>query len=269
MRHPALLATGLIASTLVAGLSVAASNNSSASGANPQPESNAAPNNAPANDTTDQAGTRNASYGNAAVNQDFGRLSSDGASAFADIHLARVAIFDGNTNLARKLISDAQSSLDKAKNDDTSFMKAESEMKAPSTPTTDTRPAQTKNTQRIAWLPIDGQLIVGETYKPSADKTAALSTARKNLRNGQTDQAMKAIRLAAVDVDYTMALAPLQQSIADVDQANTLMDSKDYYGASQALRQAEAGIRYDEIDDVANVKGGNAKTAAATTKNSG
>jgi hypothetical protein len=262
MRQLSLLATGLIASTLAAGLAAAAPNNANSSDVNGQPQSNRAENAAPNNTPTTDAS------GNAAVNRDFGRLSSDGASAFADIHLARVAIFDGNTGLAGKLISDAQSSLDKAKSDNTSFLKAESEMNAPASPTGNTQLAQTKDTHRIAWLPIDGQLIVGETYKPTAEKTAALSTARKNLQNGQADEAMKAIRLAAVDVDYTMALAPLQQSIADVNQANSLIGNKDYYGASQALRQAEDGIRYDEIDDVANVHGANAKTASAG-KNSG
>jgi hypothetical protein len=43
------------------------------------------------------------------------------------------------------------------------------------------------------------------------------------------------------------------------------MTSHDYYGASQSLRLAEAGIRYDEIDDVANVSG-QTKTAAAKAK---
>jgi hypothetical protein len=63
--------------------------------------------------------------------KDFGRLSADGMSAFEDIHLARMAIFDGHTDEAAKLVADAKTSLAKAKADGAAFSKAESALRMP------------------------------------------------------------------------------------------------------------------------------------------
>lgn len=199
-----------------------------------------------------------------AADKDFGRLSDDGASAFADIHFARLAIFDGNIDEAAKLISDAKESLNRAANDNTAFMKAETELSGPSEPSQQASGTQQKDKAKTAWLPIDGQLVIGETYKPTSQNAAAVVSARKSLRKGQGDEALKAIRMAAIDVDYTMALAPLQQSIAEVSMADQMMGNHDYYAALQALKQAEDGVRYDEIDDVAHVKQAAANGAAKT-----
>jgi hypothetical protein len=193
---------------------------------------------------------------------DFGRLSKDGASAFEDLHLARIAIFEGRTGQAAKLVADARDSLEAAKSDNTSFLKAESELDGVSQSAPMGENVQQPGQSRTEWLPIDGEIVVGETYQPTPRKDAAIVTARKNMQNGDSDKALRALKLAAVDVDYTLAVAPLGQSLADVELANDLMNSHDYYGASQALRKAEEGIRYDEIDDVANVTG-KAKTASA------
>jgi hypothetical protein len=73
---------------------------------------------------------------------------------------------------------------------------------------------------------------------------------------GEGAKALQVVTVAALDMDYTLALAPLDKSVADIDDAAKLIAARDFYGASQALRHAEAGIRFDEIDDIANVRGG-------------
>jgi hypothetical protein len=229
---------GLMMSVAMSGTSVAASADSSA-----QPKS----------------GTGSAKI----ADKDFGRLSSDGASAFDDVHMARLAIFDGDTNMAAKLVADAQVSLKKAKTDDTVFTKAESEFHAPYV-VPKPQGKQVQITTPAAWIPIDGELVLGETFQSTPEKAAAFVTARKSLENGEGAKSLEAIKLAAMDVDYTMTMAPLEKSLADLAEANRLIIGRDYYGASQALRQAEEGIRYDEIDDVANVKG---QTKSAMAKN--
>ena len=201
------------------------------------------------------------------VDKDFGRLSADGVSAFSDIHLARMAIFEGKTDEAAKLVADARVSLGKAKGDDTAFMKAESEFRTPGQSAPPTTGNQAKMTTPVAWIPIDGDLVLGETFKPTPEKAAAVVTARKGIEKGEGAKSLETIKLAAIDVDYTMAVVPLEKSITDIDEANKLMTSHDYYGASQSLRLAEAGVRYDEIDDVANVKG-QSKATAGQAENS-
>jgi hypothetical protein len=191
------------------------------------------------------------------ADKDFGRLSADGVSAFNDIHLARMAIFDGRTNTAAKLVSDAMNSLEKARTDNTAFMKAESDFHTVSQSASEPQGHQSASSTPVSWIPIDCEVTLDEDYQAPPEKAAAVVNANKSLEKGDGEKALEAIRLAAVDVNYTMAAAPLEQSVADVTQANQLISNHDYYGASQALRKAEAGIRYDEIDDVANVRGAN------------
>ncbi len=196
------------------------------------------------------------------ADKDFGRLSADGVSAFNDVHMARRAIYDGQTDEAATLVADAKASLARAKTDDAILMKAESALRGRGQVMSNTQVASGK--APIAWIPVDSEIALGETFVSTPDNAAAVVTARKGLEKGESAKSLSAIKMAQIDVNYTVAVAPLEQSIAEIDQANTLIARHDYYGASQALRQAEDGIRYDEVDDVANVRGeASASTAMA------
>jgi hypothetical protein len=184
--------------------------------------------------------------------KDFGRLSADGMSAFEDIHLARMAIFDGHTDEAAKLVADAKTSLAKAKADGAAFSKAESALRMPA----DGPAGRGNDATPIMWIPIDSRIDAGETFQPTAERAAAVITAKKHLMKGEGAKALQVVTVAALDMDYTLALAPLDKSVADIDDAAKLIAARDFYGASQAIRHAEAGIRFDEIDDIANVRGG-------------
>ncbi len=182
--------------------------------------------------------------------KDFGHLSADGMSAFEDIHLARMAIFDGNTDEAAKFVIDAKTSLAKAKTDGAAFVKAESALRMPGQ-----MPAGQGNDRTpIMWIPIDSRIDAGETFQSTAERAASVITAKKHLMKGEGAKALQVVTSAALDMDYTLALAPLDKSMADIDDAAQRIAMRDFYGASQALRHAEAGIRFDEIDDIANVK---------------
>jgi hypothetical protein len=196
-----------------------------------------------------------------AATKDFGHLSIDGVRAFQDIGLARLAIYDGKPDGAAKLITDAQQALTRAKTDDTVFVKAESELTPPKNapaPASTTAPS----TSKIAWLPVDGEFVLGETLTPTAANTAAVAQANQHVHNGEPDKAREALKLADVDADFTLAVVPLNQTTTDVDQASTLMGRHDYYGASQALREAQNGVRYDSVLLTDNLQ----KTAKAEPK---
>ncbi len=198
--------------------------------------------------------------GTKAAGQDYARLSIDGAHAFQDIGLARLAIFDGKPAAAVKLVADAQQAMGRAKSADSVFMKAAAELKTASpasgaSSNTETSPAAASpSTAKVAWVPIDGQLILDETLTPTPANTKAIAEANDHLRNGEPDKAREALKVASVTADYILAVAPLKQSTADVAQASKLLASNDYYGASQALRQAQDGVRYDT--DIVHDAGG-------------
>ena len=185
--------------------------------------------------------------GTGAAGKDYARLSIDGAHAFQDLGLARLAIFDGRPGMAVKLVSDAQAAMGRAKSDDTVFMKAQADLKTSKTATgtAATPAAGSDSTTKIAWVPIDGELVLDETLAPTPEKSAALAEANEHLRKGEPDKAREALKVAAITADYTLSVAPLKQSTTDIAQASKLLASKDYYGASQALRHAQDGVRYE------------------------
>ena len=59
--------------------------------------------------------------GHAAVVKDFGKLSKNGARAYQELTLARLAIFDGRAADAKKYVDDADSEFNKAKSDESVF----------------------------------------------------------------------------------------------------------------------------------------------------
>lgn len=110
-----------------------------------------------------------------AADKDVGKLSKDGAQAFRDMHLARVAIYDAAPNQAKDYIGKAKAALSKAKADDAVFNKAEADLKTPADMTkaghatgasADKAPSDKASSasEPTAWLPVDAQLTLGEDF---------------------------------------------------------------------------------------------------------
>ena len=184
--------------------------------------------------------------------RDFMKLSTDGAVAFRALHLARIAIFEADPVAAKKLVADTRAALAKAKVDSTAFMKAEAALKVPKgmNVTPAAAPAAASG-PAMAWLPIDGQLTLGEDFVATPAKAAAVAEANKHLEKGQRKEAIEKLRLADVNVMFTMALAPLDRTMADVDMAAKLMGEGKYYEANAAMKKAEDGVRYDSVAAIA------------------
>ena len=228
------LAVALAASTALSGIALAAD----------QPAAPAAPHETSAQKAADKA---------------VGKLSADGAQAFRDMHMARVAIFNADPSQAKSLIAKAQAELSKAKGDESVFVKTEADLKAPAAMSANASKAKmdTNNptngadkTQKIAWLPVDGQLSLGEDFVATPQKAAAVSDANKTLATGDQKGAVDKLKLAGIDVNYTMAVIPLVKTTSDVDQAAQLIDQGKYYEANATLKQAEDAMRFDMVDAV-------------------
>lgn len=205
------------------------------------------------------------------VDRDAGKLSKDGAQAFRDLHLARIAIFDAAPDQAKAEIQKAQEALTRAKTDETLFTKAEADLKAPAAKTVPPAAASAKaapGTQPVAWLPIDGQLTLGEDFVATPTKAAAVTDANKSLEKGDRKAAVDTLKLAGIDVNFTMAVVPLAQTTADVDQAAGLIGQGKYYEANAVLKKAEDGIRFTMVDAVGipdTAKAGASAAKAAPT----
>ena len=180
--------------------------------------------------------------------RDLMKLSADGSVAFRTLHMARLAIFEADPVAAKRLLADTRAALAKAKADSTAFVKAEAELKVPKG--MNAAPAVASGPP-VAWLPIDGQLTLGEDFVATPAKAAAVAEANKHLEKGQRKEAIEKLKLADVNVMFTMALAPLDRTMADVDMAAKFMDEGKYYEANAAMKKAEDGVRYDSVAAVA------------------
>ncbi|MCJ2045031.1 YfdX family protein [Methylobacterium sp. J-078] len=191
-----------------------------------------------------------------AADTDVGKLSKDGAQAFRDLHLARIAIFDADPTLAKDLIGKAQASLTKAKTDEAVYTKAEADLRGPAKPAGTTRGGDTAkandpamaSTQPTAWLPVDGQLTLGEDFVATPTKAAAVATANKSLEKGDRKAAVDGLKLAGVDVNFVLAVVPLNQTTTEVDQAAKLIGQGQYYEGNALLKKVEDGVRFDVVD---------------------
>jgi len=186
-----------------------------------------------------------------AVDKDFRRISTDGATGFQDLILTRLAIFDGKIKLAKEYIEKSDTAFTKAKTDETVFTKAEADFKPPASkpapaPVDDAAAAATKTP--VAWLPVDGQMVIGEDFQADPKKATAVAEANKKLKSGEREAALKTLKLADIDIDFTIAVVPLEQTISSVHQANVLIGEGKYYEASQALRSVEMAERYDSAN---------------------
>lgn len=194
-----------------------------------------------------------ASLSNAATNQttptsasDLGRLSTKGAEAFTDITLARAAIFNGHTAQAQTLVKNAQKDLKIAARDNTAFTEAASRLTSP--PGDSASPPKSASTEiAVAWLPVGADITIADNFAPKPDKAAAVASANRKLKSGQPASAMQTLKLADIKIAYTMAVVPMNQTIASVDDAATLIASDRYYQADQKLKSIQDSERYDRI----------------------
>ncbi len=225
-----------------------------------------------------------------AAEKDAGKLSADGARAYNDLALTRLAIYDGRIADAKKLIDEADAAFGKAKTDDSVFMKAIADLKSPDDATADQTTSNDKtatsdkgtdvadpngakqensakqyaSTTPIRWLPVDADMSVDEDFTANPAKAAAVADANKSLEKGDKAGAREKLKLADVAVTYVMAVVPLDQTLADVHQAAQLIDSGKYYEGSQMLRQVQASTRYD-VAEAASAPGKAAPAKPAAT----
>lgn len=202
------------------------------------------------------------------------KLSADGITAYRDVHLARLAIYEAKPDQARMFVSHAQSALDKAKTDASAFTKAEADLKPPAGVGTaatmagsdaakgpadagkDAKaPAQGQKsaaTQPVKWLPVDAQLVLADDFVArDKDQSKAVDDANQHLKSGDQKAAMNRLRLAGIDVDFTMAVVPLDKTVQGVNDAAKMIQDGKYYEANSALKAVEDGVRFDVLDATA------------------
>lgn len=197
----------------------------------------------------------------AAVLNDVAKVSDQGARAFRDIHLTRRAIYSADPATAKKDIDEAVQALSKAETDAAILEKAEADLKPPKSapaPAGGTAPS----TEKIKWLPFDGTMAVADDFVATPEKAKAVAEANGHLAKGEKQASMDRLKLAKIDLVFTTALAPLDKTIAGVNEAKADIDQGKYYEANVALKKVEDGVRYDTTSVIATPEGKKAPNAS-------
>lgn len=202
-----------------------------------------------ASTTAAQTETKGAVAPNKAIDKDVGRLSQDGALALSDIQATRLAIFNAKPDEAKTLIHKAKDELQKASKDEAVFMKAEADLTNPKPAATNaTADAKAASTTPIAWLPVDSQLTLGEAFKATPEKVAAITEANKSLKTSDRQGALEKLAVADVDVQFITAALPLDQTVTDVGKAADLIDQGKFYEANAVLKDVTDNAMLNIVD---------------------
>ena len=166
------------------------------------------------------------------------RLSQDGFNVMRDIRAARVAIFNGDPEAAGTFVKRARDDLAATLKDDT-VVKGKGGAEETS-----------------SWVPIDGQLVVSDDFVATPEKAAQIAKGNEKIKQGKTDEALEALKLAEVDIGFTRLLMPLDSTAKQITNAQTLLDQHKYYEANMALKAAEDGLNVETVMLVQPTKSG-------------
>lgn len=149
--------------------------------------------------------------------------------AMREVRAARLAIFNGQVDVATNLVKDAATDMQAAQ---------------ASLPTHAIKGRKAPDAED-AYLPIDASMTLAEGFVPSAEKQATIDEANQHLANGDGEKAAEVLKLAKIDVTISTALIPAKAGLAHIQDAAKLMGEQKYYEANLALKAAESLVVID------------------------
>lgn len=157
------------------------------------------------------------------------QVAVKGASAMRDIQFARLSLFHGLPDNAKKLTADAGVLLAGDSSEWAKFVKTNPK-------------AKMIDDQYVV---IDASVALSEDYVASPEKEKAIKDANAKMAKGDQKGAVETLRLAGIGVMQTQYLMPLNQTRKAVAQAKKLLAAGKYYEANLVLKGAEDNIVVD------------------------
>ena len=152
------------------------------------------------------------------------RVPANGKHILDGVHAARLALFDGNIDLAKDMISNSHNQI----NDHA----AEFAVKL-------------KDAKGFA-LPVESGLQFKEGFQPTDQHAPIINQAGAMIQNGQVDEAIGVMTNAGIELDIKVVLLPVAQTATHLDQALADIDAGHIHKANMALKAVETSI---EIQD--------------------
>ncbi|MBB2203474.1 YfdX family protein [Gluconacetobacter takamatsuzukensis] len=173
-------------------------------------------------------------------------ISDDGERALADIVVAQQFVAQGKVDQAVPPLYDAQKRLEAARKAEKRFNAAESALQpAPQHPVA---PSHQPVTTPTDWLPVGGEFVASDIMAP--EKKAAVASANAQLKAGDSQAAAQTMQVVGEDIDFIVALAPLDQMEGAVNRATVFVEGRQPNQAAEALQQALDGIVFVSQDFV-------------------
>ena len=164
----------------------------------------------------------------------FHHLSEHGQKAMTSILQAQQLLAAGQSEQALPALNAALAHLQAASKAREQFTAAEADLHpAPQHPVSSSHTAQNGPTD---WIPVGGEVIATDMLEPS--KKSAVATANAQLKAGQTQQAAQTLQVIGQDIDFIIALAPLNQLQGFVNRALIFAQGHHPDAANVALNDA-------------------------------
>lgn len=161
--------------------------------------------------------------------QTIDNIALAGNAAMQDVQLARVALFDGDTSGAKRLLNDAKMKINDDQTDWSKYIR-----KNKKTPI-----------DGDGYVVINATMSVNEDYQTSETKNKAVRDANEKIKNGDKKGALEVLKLAGITVSESQVLMPLKATRNDILKALNLFNEGKYYQANLVLLSAEEGIIID------------------------
>ena len=197
--------------------------------------------------------------------------------ALREVRAARMAIFNGHPEAAKKLVEDARKNLEEAQSlverfevptgSSSGGQQGGSQQQASSQQGSGQGSQQQDSSQQASasgsssgssssngsssgspsgggprYLPVDVSMIIAEGYLIPAQERQALREANMRLMRGDRVGAARVLRDASIEVLIDASLIPADQSLEHVRKASELMNEDKPYEANMALKAIEDSI---------------------------
>ncbi|EAV2220633.1 YfdX family protein [Salmonella enterica] len=156
-------------------------------------------------------------------------IAKTGNAVMQDVQLARLALFDGDTRGAKRLLNDANEKINDDQTDWTRYIKKNKKT-----------PVDGDN-----YVIINARIAVSEDYQESEVKNKAIHNANEKLKKGDKKGAIEVLKLAGISVSESQILMPLKTTRDDIRKAIELFNDGKFYQTNLMLLSAEQGVVTD------------------------
>ncbi len=160
-----------------------------------------------------------------AAEQDLIKVSKDALMTMRSLREARLAIFDGQPEEAKKDVDAAVTEVANTVRDADKFA------------------VETKAKARDDWyVPYDAVLTVADTFVPTEESMKHIAKANEHLHKGEKKEAIEALKLGKVDVALSGSLIPVKFAQQHIEDAARLIGDGKYYEANLELKAVDDAV---------------------------